>query len=172
MARPKTSDDERRSEFLVLRLTPAERLALIAEAERLSMTLTELARQRITRGRVVVREHRQLDPRQVFELGKIGVNLNQIARALNARQNINPATIEAAIGELNELIAVILQPGDGLPNSGEGGADARAGDDVGATLPDATARESDAGTGDDITGPERPAGRGGRAHRARPGGSG
>jgi hypothetical protein len=108
MARPRISDDERRSEFLVLRLTPAERLALVAEAERLSMTLTELARARVVKGRVVVREHRQLDPRQVFELGKIGVNLNQIARALNSRQNINPDAIEAAITELRPIIASLM----------------------------------------------------------------
>lgn len=120
MARPRIGDNERRSELLVLRLTPAERLALVAEAERLSMTLTELARTRVVKGRVVVREHRQLAPRQVFELGKIGVNLNQIARALNERQNLNPATIESAIHELKTLIASLLPgaPG-GPPEDGE-----------------------------------------------------
>ncbi|MEA3043150.1 MAG: hypothetical protein QOH47_988 [Sphingomonadales bacterium] len=108
MARPRKDDDARRSECFAIRLTPAERLALIAEAGRLSMSPTELARQRLLKARVVVREHRQLDPRQVFELGKIGVNLNQIARALNSGQNINPAAIEGAIAELKPLIASLI----------------------------------------------------------------
>jgi hypothetical protein len=120
MARPRTSDDERRSEFLVLRLTPAERLTLVAEAERLSLTLTELCRQRVVKGRVVVHEHRQLAQRHIFELGKIGVNLNQIARALNERQNLNPATIESAIDELKTLIAGLLIGDPGARAGGPG----------------------------------------------------
>jgi hypothetical protein len=108
MARPRSSEDERRSECFAIRLTPAERLSLLDEAERLSISPTELARQRLTRGRVVVHEHRKLGPRQVFELGRIGVNLNQIARALNSRQNIKPATIEGVLAELRQLIASLL----------------------------------------------------------------
>lgn len=115
MARPRSSEDERRSECFAIRLTPGERLALTHEAERLSISPTELARQRLTKGRVVVHEHRQLAPRQVFELGRIGINLNQIARALNSRQNINPATIESAIDELKKLIASLLLDGAGGP---------------------------------------------------------
>jgi len=115
MARPRSSEDERRSECFAIRLTPAERLSLLDEAERLAISPTELARQRLLRGRVVVHEHRKLAPRQVFELGRIGVNLNQIARALNSRQNINPATIESAIAELKELVASILLDGVGRP---------------------------------------------------------
>lgn len=126
MARPRSSEDERRSECFAIRLTPAERLSLLDEAERLSMSPTELARQRLTRGRVVVHEHRKLGPRQVFELGRIGVNLNQIARALNSRQNINPATIESAIAELRQLIAGLLSGGGEAP---AGGREAPAGDD-------------------------------------------
>ncbi len=108
MARPRISDEERRSECFTVRLAPAERLALQAEAARLRMSPTELARQRVLRGRVVVREHRQLDPRLVFELGKIGVNLNQIARALNSQQQVNPAVIHAAIAELRPVIASLM----------------------------------------------------------------
>jgi hypothetical protein len=115
MARPRSSEVERRSECFAIRLTPAERLSLLDEAERLSISPTELARQRLITGRVVVHEHRQLAPRQVFELGRIGVNLNQIARALNSRQNINPATIEGAIDELKRLIASLMLDGGTLP---------------------------------------------------------
>ena len=108
MARPRKDDDERRSDCFTIRLTPAERLALSAEAARLRLSPTELARQRLIRGRVVVRQHRQPDPRLVFELGKIGVNLNQIARALNSDQKLNPATIEAALDELRPVIARLM----------------------------------------------------------------
>ncbi len=124
MARPRAPEEERRSECFAIRLTPAERLALQEEAERLSLSPTSLARQRLLRGRVVVQEHRQLDPRQVFELGRIGVNLNQIARALNSGQNINPAAIEAALAELRTLLAQIVRPGGdapaGVPEAGTG----------------------------------------------------
>jgi hypothetical protein len=119
MARPRRSDDERRSECLTIRLTPAERLALLAEAEQLSITPTSLARQRLIRGRLVVHEHRRLDPRQVFELGRIGVNLNQIARALNSGQHLNPATIEGVLAELKRLIGEILRPEADIPHSGD-----------------------------------------------------
>lgn len=117
MARPRISDEERRSECFTIRLAPDERLALLAEAGRLRMSPTELARQRVLKGRVVVREHRQQDPRLVFQLGKIGVNLNQIARALNERQSVNPALINAAIEDLRPVIArLMLDPdaGDGV----------------------------------------------------------
>ncbi|MEA3000852.1 MAG: hypothetical protein QOK17_2685 [Sphingomonadales bacterium] len=110
MARPRGSEDERRSECFAIRLTPGERIALQAEAERLSISPTSLARQRLLSGRVVVHEHRRLDARQAFELGRIGVNLNQIARALNSGQNLNPATIDAALAELRQVIASILRP--------------------------------------------------------------
>ena len=89
MARPPKDDTERRSQCFAIRLTPSERLSLIAEAERLAISPTELARKRITRGRIVVQEHRQQDPRLVFQLSKIGVNLNQIARALNSRSGVS-----------------------------------------------------------------------------------
>lgn len=118
MARPRKNDEERRSECFAIRLTPDERLSLIAEAERLEITPTELARQRLIKGRVVVHEHRKLDPRQAFELGRIGVNLNQIARALNSGQNLNPATIDGAIGEVRELIATLLRPENVTPKTG------------------------------------------------------
>jgi hypothetical protein len=138
MARPRGSEDERRSECFAIRLTPAERLALQDEAERLSISPTSLARQRLLSGRVVVHEHRRLDPRQAFELGRIGVNLNQIARALNSGQRLNPAAIEAALAELGELLAEIVRPRSEIgenpataavpsPEIGEGG-EAPAGD--------------------------------------------
>jgi hypothetical protein len=111
MARPRRPEDERRSECFAIRLTPGERIALQDEAERLSLSPTSLARQRLLRGRVVVQEHRRLDPRQAFELGRIGINLNQIARALNSGQNINPAAIEGALAELRGLLADIVRPG-------------------------------------------------------------
>lgn len=126
MARPRSSETERRSECFAIRLTPGERIALIAEAERLAISPTSLARQRLLRGRVVVQEHRRLDPRQVFELGRIGVNLNQIARALNSGQSINPATIEAALAELRQLLAGILSARAEAGPGVRGGADAEA----------------------------------------------
>jgi hypothetical protein len=114
MARPRKDDEERRCEFLTVRLTPAERLSLIAEAERLCLSLAELARQRLTKGRVVVQQHRKLDPQQAFELGRIGVNLNQIARALNSQQRLNPATVQGSIDELKELIADLMLEGQSV----------------------------------------------------------
>ncbi len=141
MARPRAPEEERRSECFAIRLTPAERLALQEEAERLSLSPTSLARQRLLRGRVVVQEHRRLDPRQVFELGRIGVNLNQIARALNSGQNINPAAIEAALAELRTLLAQIVRPsGDapaGGPEAGTGGrvGESREAEEAAPSLP-------------------------------------
>ncbi len=108
MARPRISDDERRSECFTIRVSPAERLALQAEAARLRMSPTELARARVLKGHVVVREHRQPDPRLIFELNKIGVNLNQIARALNSQQNVNPAVIEGTVAALQPVLAGLL----------------------------------------------------------------
>jgi len=147
MARPRAPEEERRSECFAIRLTPAERLALQEEAERLSLSPTSLARQRLLRGRVVVQEHRRLDPRQVFELGRIGVNLNQIARALNSGQNINPAAIEAALAELRSLLAQIVRPsGDapaGGPEAGTGGSVAQS-REVEEATPQLPQKENDA----------------------------
>lgn len=115
MARPRTPEDERRSECFAIRLTPAERLALQEEAEGLSLTPTELARQRLVEGRVLVREHRQLPPRHVLALGRIGTNLNQIARSLNSLEDVTSSEIDDALRDLRRLLASIIEGADDGP---------------------------------------------------------
>ncbi len=117
MARPRVSEDDRRSECFAIRLTPNERIALQTEAERLALTPTELARQKLVEGRVVVRGHRQLSPQHVFTLGRIGVNLNQIARTLNSGRAMASGEIDEVLRELRQILAAII--GEGGPSGGD-----------------------------------------------------
>ena len=45
---------------------------------------------------------------ELRELNRIGVNLNQIARALNSRAVSSPAETQAAVERVGELVAKLL----------------------------------------------------------------
>lgn len=80
MARPKKLPEQRLTERIKFDLRRSDFLRALQSAEKAGMTLTAFARQQFLRGRVVIKQTRQLDYAAFNQLRRIGVNLNQIAR--------------------------------------------------------------------------------------------
>jgi hypothetical protein len=84
MARPQKDKLEARSAHLPpVRLTEAELAQVVELAAGAGISVSEYARQRIFTGRVKPRPA-LIDAQLLSDLNRCGVNLNQIARALNS----------------------------------------------------------------------------------------
>jgi hypothetical protein len=103
-----------RSEHLTVRLSKDERAAIDAAADRAGLTAGSYARQAMLGApapRQVRRppvERKEL-ARLLGELGKIGGNLNQLARAANTGSLVYGTEIETALGGLAEVRTAILK---------------------------------------------------------------
>lgn len=84
MPRPRKMPDERRDARLPApRLTSAE-LAFVAEqAEAAGLDMAEYVRRRVL-GQTVAPAQSLTDARMIYEVNRVGVLLNQIARAMNS----------------------------------------------------------------------------------------
>jgi len=110
MGRPKKAAGERRDDRLPnIRVTAAERSFVEGEAEKSGLTLVEFCRRSILKIRIVPRASQGNDA-LLMELNRIGVNLNQIAHAVNAGRGL-PSDFPAAIDELREALAKVLADG-------------------------------------------------------------
>ena len=108
MARPKKDPTERRTEQVNLRLSPIEAARLQDKADRAQTNLTAFVRAAALGKSVTVRQAASdFETRQ--ELRRIGVNLNQIAKALNARQQALPASLVACCEKLDALFDRMLE---------------------------------------------------------------
>lgn len=80
----------KRTELVTLRVTPEEKLAWTALAEADDLTLADLVRSRLGHSDAVGREPkkkrigRKADPVLLANVGRVGSNLNQIARWANS----------------------------------------------------------------------------------------
>jgi len=108
MARPKIDPMERRTEQVNLRLSPVELARLNAKAEAAQTNVTAFVRAAAMGKSVTVRNQSSTDFETRQELRRIGVNLNQIAKALNARQQGLPASLVATCEKLDALFDRML----------------------------------------------------------------
>jgi hypothetical protein len=81
MARPSKHEHEKRSETARFRVTLAEREHIRAQAEAAGIGEAEYLRRRALGYQVPPAPARSADPALVSELNRIGVNVNQLARA-------------------------------------------------------------------------------------------
>jgi uncharacterized protein (DUF1778 family) len=110
MARPRKHKPERRDAQVNIRLTDAERVALEEKADNAGLTLAEYMRQRAIAGRVTPKRP-AADDRLLHELNMIGVNINQIARALNA-EHTPGGSLEEALAHLHRVLDQIATAHD------------------------------------------------------------
>ena len=107
MARPRKPEAERRSRTIGVRVTTAEAAEIAERAGAARMTKGGYRRRRALgqpiREAVVLR----LGAAERVELHRIGVNLNQIARALNSGASAPSGTLEA-VEPVGELAAGLL----------------------------------------------------------------
>ncbi len=117
MGRPKVAVSTKRRTFLGAKFTDDEEAQLRADVLRLGVaSLSDLFRQRVLSGRVVVRKSAELCAEDRVALHRLGVNLNQVARHLNERSGELPAI--AAVSDdlaatLAQLNAILLRVGHG-----------------------------------------------------------
>ena len=110
----RTRAKEPRSATIVFRCTEAEKAELRAKADAAGLSAAELLREAL--GLAHVRRRKpvpRVDPRLVLALGRIGGNLNQIARRANAsarRQALGPQEtlmLATALVSLDRQLAAI-----------------------------------------------------------------
>lgn len=112
MARPRKQPHEKRDRRFNLRLTSAELSHLCLQAERAGLHPHEYIRRRVLGHAVVASSPvRKADPALISELNRIGVNLNQLAKATNMGRRFAGIWSDLA-AELRRVL-VTVAAGDG-----------------------------------------------------------
>ena len=107
MARPQLDEQERRARTVGVRVTAAEAAELRERAQAARLSMGAYLRRRALGQRVRMAAERSLGAAELRELNRIGVNLNQMARAMNAGAVAGPGTREA-VERVGELVAALL----------------------------------------------------------------
>ena len=107
MARPRKPEAERRSRTIGVRVTTAEAAEIAERAGAARMTTGGYMRRRALAQPIREAAVHRLGARERVELHRIGVNLNQIARALNSGASAPAGTLEA-VERVGELAAGLL----------------------------------------------------------------
>ena len=107
MARPRLGEEERRGRTVGVRVTEAEAGELQERAQGARLSMGAYLRRRGLGQRVRMGAERRLGAAELRELNRIGVNLNQMARAMNAGAVAGPGTREA-VERVGELVAALL----------------------------------------------------------------
>ena len=100
-------EQERRGRTVGVRVTEAEAEELQERAQGARLSVGAYLRRRGLGQRVRLAAERRLGAAELRELNRIGVNLNQMARAMNAGAVAGPGTREA-VERVGELVARLL----------------------------------------------------------------
>lgn len=106
MARPKTDEGKKLAKVILFRVTEGEMNRLESASEACGQTVGQLVRCKVFKGKFPQPVLARLDQQAVLELNRIGVNLNQVTKALNAR--ISPKDILPVLNKLLWLLERIL----------------------------------------------------------------
>ena len=107
MVRPRKPEAERRNRTMCVRVTTEEAATIAERAGAARMTKGAYLRRRALGQPVREAAVHRLGARERVELHRIGVNLNQIARALNSGASAPAGTLEA-VERVGELAAGLL----------------------------------------------------------------
>ena len=107
MARPRLGEEARRGRTVGVRVTEAEAEELQERAQAARLSMGAYLRRRGLGQRVRIVAERRMGAAELRELNRIGVNLNQMARAMNAGAVAGPGTREA-VERVGELVAALL----------------------------------------------------------------
>ena len=108
MARPRLGEEERRRRTVGVRVTEAEAEELQERAQAARLSVGAYLRRRGLGQRVRMATERRLGAAELRELNRIGVNLNQMVRALNSGAVSSPAETQEAVERVGELVAKLL----------------------------------------------------------------
>lgn len=110
IGRPRKAPGERRDDRLPnVRVTAAERAFVEQQAAAAGLPLVEYCRRRIL-GVIVRPRVAAADELALVELNRAGVNLNQIAKALNSGRDL-PADFSAVLDEVRAAVAKVAGNG-------------------------------------------------------------
>jgi Bacterial mobilisation protein (MobC) len=135
MARPRKQPAEQRVTRLTTRVTPAELAHVEHQARTAGLTAAEFLR-RLALGATVISRRPRGDDAMLVELNRIGVNINQLARAANSGMPPASADLRAALAQLHRVLQALHRCEGGPPlasggiDAGQGAGDLR-GDGVG-----------------------------------------
>ena len=107
MARPRLGEEERRTRTVGVRVTEAEAEELQERAQAARLSMGAYLRRRGLGQRVRIVADRRLGAAELRALNRIGVNLNQMARAMNSGAAA-PAGTREAVERVGELVARLL----------------------------------------------------------------
>ncbi|WP_462265727.1 plasmid mobilization protein [Mucilaginibacter sp.] len=107
MARPPKPTEDKLTIRLSFRLTPAELEQLNQLAEACGIAPSVLVRQKLFTGRFPQPKAARLDRDAYLELKKIGVNLNQLTKKVNA--GLMPIALLPVLDELNRKESIIIE---------------------------------------------------------------
>lgn len=115
MARP----SENRSEYLRVRLTPEEMEQLRRDADTAAVSVSDVARAQLLNAPIPKRKYRRsIDHERLAEvlqqLGKIGTNLNQLAKVANTNGDLthvrNVRELKAELEAIRDEVRAALTP--------------------------------------------------------------
>jgi Arc/MetJ-type ribon-helix-helix transcriptional regulator len=102
-------NDEKRTELISFRLTPSEKKKLdnlVSEYQ--VKNVSDFIRQVILTGKFKTTKQAQNYEKFLYEINKIGVNLNQIARLCNTRGSVD-AKILKVLAKMEEKLDLLLE---------------------------------------------------------------
>ena len=107
MARPRLGEEERRTRTVGVRVMEAEAEELQERARAARLSMGAYLRRRGLGQRVRIVADRRLGAAELRKLNRIGVNLNQMARAMNSGVAA-PAGTRETVERVGELVAGLL----------------------------------------------------------------
>ena len=108
MARPRLDAEDRRTRTIGVRVTASEAAELDERAEAARLTTATYVRLAALGQPVRVAAVKRLGAVERAELRRIGVNLNQVARALNCGAAQAPGGTREAVERVGELVVALL----------------------------------------------------------------
>ena len=111
MARPRKQDGERRNEVARFRVTLAEREYIRAQAQAAGLLEAEYLRRRALGYAVSPARPGRSDPALISELNRIGVNVNQLARATHRGSDF-VHTWQIIGKQLSDVLAAVVRRDD------------------------------------------------------------
>lgn len=104
MGRPPKAPQDRHSAQLNIPLKPADYARLRTKADKAETTVTDFVRASALGQKFTVVQSNNPDFDTIEQLRRIGVNLNQIAKAMNQGNMVPPPSIERAVSKLENLL--------------------------------------------------------------------
>ena len=107
MGRPKKSNSEAFTDGMFLRMHPDDKRMIKSRAKEAGLTASEYVRLSALSCEIIQKTRTDIDFRLVYELNKIGVNLNQMAKTINAGGSV-PVTLERVLKRLDDYLDKII----------------------------------------------------------------